>query len=37
MSMLKRWLAAGLAAVTLGAAAQNYPVKPIRIVVPFPA
>ena len=30
-------LAATLAALTLPAAAQNYPAKPIRIVVPFPA
>ena len=30
-------LAATLAALTLPTAAQNYPAKPIRIVVPFPA
>jgi tripartite-type tricarboxylate transporter receptor subunit TctC len=39
---MKRWLnraalAAVVATVALGASAQNYPTKPIRVVVPFPA
>ena len=35
--MLRRWICA-LAALTLttGAAAQDYPTKPIRLIVPFP-
>jgi len=35
MSIMKRLAAAWLAAVSCAAAAQSYPSKPVRIVVPF--
>jgi len=37
MKTLPRLLACCLAVAAFGAAAQSYPVKPIRLVVPFPA
>jgi tripartite-type tricarboxylate transporter receptor subunit TctC len=35
--MLRALVAAGLAALTVGAHAQTYPARPVRLVVPFPA
>jgi len=39
--MTRKWLYAAAAALLMlgaaGALAQNYPAKPIRLVVPFPA
>ncbi len=34
---ITRWLLLALAAVTSVAAAQEYPVKPVRLLVPYPA
>ena len=37
MKLWVRWIAAGAAVVSAGmAAAQNYPVKPVRVVIPWP-
>jgi tripartite-type tricarboxylate transporter receptor subunit TctC len=35
--MFRSFLAAGLAALALGAHAQTYPTRPVKIIVPFPA
>jgi len=35
--MIRTLVAAGLVALTVGAHAQTYPVRPVRLVVPFPA
>ena len=32
-----QWLGATLAAISFSIHAQNYPVKPVRLVAPFPA
>ena len=37
MKLWVRWIAAGAAVVSAGmATAQNYPVKPVRVVIPWP-
>ena len=33
---LKAFAAAGLAALALGAAAQGYPNRPVKVIIPFP-
>lgn len=35
-TFLKAALAAGLAAATLGAGAQSYPNRPVKVIIPFP-
>ena len=34
---MRAWLASLLLLASLGAAAQAFPAKPVRLVVPFPA
>ena len=35
-TFLKATLAAGLAAAAFGAAAQAYPSRPVKVIIPFP-
>lgn len=35
-TFLKACLAAGLAATAFGAAAQAYPSRPVKVIIPFP-